>query len=401
MMLQKKHQKQKGVALMLAMFTIILVSYLAMELAYQTNVEYLINSQAVQGIRAYYAAKAGLQLSLLRIKIYLTVQANLPAQAKGLIKPDLLNMIWNMPFSWPPMIPTEASSVDKDLLGQTMKESFMEASYMVTISDEGSKVDVNDLASPVPAIRDLTKKRLLEIIETKKRLDQRWADEHQDLRADVLVNNISDWVTPGRQSANGGDKVSRYAKMGESYPPNRAFRTTEELRLVPDMTDDAFEALREQVTVFGSRAINVNTVGRDVFLSLDPAVTKQIADQLIDRRSNLGKGGPFKNAQDFWQTLAGFGARVSPQLQESLMIVTDTVVNFRIKSVGNSLKSTREVVAVVYDVQDTASQVAQSINSAANPAGAPPPGGTATTPAPQNKNTSSKGPPRIVYWKER
>ena len=65
---------QKGLALLLAMFTLTIVSFLAMELSYQTNVEYIVNSQSIQRLKAYYAARSGMELSLLRIKLYSQVQ---------------------------------------------------------------------------------------------------------------------------------------------------------------------------------------------------------------------------------------------------------------------------------------------------------------------------------------
>jgi general secretion pathway protein K len=76
-------KNQKGIALILAMFTIVIVSYLATEIAYETNVEYLVNAAAVQHVKAYYAARAGIELSLLRIKIYNQVTSQIPAHDSG------------------------------------------------------------------------------------------------------------------------------------------------------------------------------------------------------------------------------------------------------------------------------------------------------------------------------
>ena len=61
-------KNQKGVALMIAIFTVVIVLYLAMEILYETNIEYAVNAQAVHKVKAYYAAKSGYELSLLRIK---------------------------------------------------------------------------------------------------------------------------------------------------------------------------------------------------------------------------------------------------------------------------------------------------------------------------------------------
>jgi general secretion pathway protein K len=386
---------EKGVALMLAMFTIVLVSYLATELTYETNVEYLINSNAVSRVKAYYAAKAGIQLSLLRIKIYSNVAASIPQNAKGLLKPDLLDKIWNLPLPWP--LPFDMmDKVDKSIAQSAVKDSLMDASYMPNIEDEGSKIDVNDLASPSKAIQDLTKKRLLEIFEEKKRTDQEWSQAHSDLRPEEIVNNLQDWVTPGRSSQNGGDKLSKYSGLNEFYPPNRSFRSNEELHMVAGMTDDIYALLEPQVTVYGASGMNPNHASKELFMSLDPSITSAIADLLISRRDPLSQKGPYTSADDFWSSVSGLGATVDPNLQKSLPIITDQTYNFKITSVGSWKTTSRKITVYVFDVKKTAAQLAQSISQMN---GIQPAAGANNTPQPSL--SSSKGPPRIVYWNER
>jgi general secretion pathway protein K len=389
-------RNQKGIALILAMFTIVIVSYLATEIAYETNVEYLVNAAAVQHVKAYYAARAGVELSLLRIKIYGQVISQLPAQAKGMIKQDLLDMIWKMPFAWPLIIPDGATDIDKEDLNEKMKQSAMDASYMTTISDEGSKIDINALWSPTKQMSDLTHQLLLRIFQNKIRDDEKWARAHQDFNPVELVNNIQDWVSPGRQSINGGDKASRFSALGEGYPPNRGFRTVDEVRLVPGMTEDIFQLLQDQITVFGMRAINPNHATKEVLMSLDPTITSIIADDIIKRRDTASLGGPYKDANDFWGYVASQGARVDPNVQKMIPIICDTLYNFRIKSTGSYKNSTSEIVAITFDLTKSASQVYQSMSSQSQQ-------GQQQTQTQQQtqQNNASKGPPRIVYWSER
>jgi general secretion pathway protein K len=55
---------------MMAIFATSLMIFLAVEVSYDTSVEYLVASQQVNRLKAYYAAKAGVEMSLLRILIY-------------------------------------------------------------------------------------------------------------------------------------------------------------------------------------------------------------------------------------------------------------------------------------------------------------------------------------------
>jgi general secretion pathway protein K len=362
-----------------------------------------VNAQAVNRVKAYYAARAAVDLSLLRIKIYSQVQAQVKEQMgqnAGMAN-KFLDMIWSMPFSWPPMMPEEVNEVDKGLIQDQVKESQMDATFMVTISDEGSKIDINDLASPSKVLRELTKKRLLQIFENKSKSDEKWAREHSDLRPEDIINNISDWISPGRTSSGGGDKASKFSALGEGYPPNRAFRTVSEIRLIPGVTEDVFDLFANQITVYGMRAINPNHATKSVLMSLDPSITSEVADLVIKRR-NSSSPGPFKDAKDFWSTVATSGGRIEPSVQQNLPIICDSVYNFKIKAIGNHKGATREISVITYDLQKSATQISDSLKSEyiPNQTGQSPEAPPAAGPQKSN-NSPSKGPPRIVYWNEK
>jgi len=397
-------KSQKGIALLLAMFTITIVSFLAVELSYETNVEYIVNAQAIQRVKAYYAARSAMELSLLRIKIYTQVQQQFGQQLGN--NSSMIDMIWNLPFTWPPTLPEDLNEVDKGLIQDKVKESFMDTSYLAVISDEGSKIDLNDLNSPSKVLMDLTKKRLIQIFENKKRDDEAWAKNNPDLKPEEIVNNIQDWLTPGKISSSGGDKASRFAALGESYPPNRAFRTIDEIRLVPGVTESVYELLKNQITVYGMKAINPNYALKEVLMSLDPTITSEVADKLIERRSNDQKGGPFKDAGDFWGFASASGARVDPSVQSAIPLIFSAIYNFRIEATGVFKNSNRKITAIVYDLQSSAQQVAEQIAKESAPSGGGGGAGGAGGAGGggkgggQSKNSISKGPPRIVYWYE-
>ncbi|HWU42462.1 MAG TPA: hypothetical protein VN132_03455, partial [Bdellovibrio sp.] len=183
----------RGIALMVAIACVMLIMYFAMEVSYDSNVEYLVNSQGLNRVKAYYAAKSGMQLSLLRIKIYQQAQAKLGSML-GANNP-MLDQIWQFPFAWPIPIPPEMNAVDKDAFKKLTKESSMDASYFVTIEDEGSKIDINDLNSASKTLQDITKTQLLNIFAQKKKEDEDFNRRNSNVRFDELVNSIADWMS--------------------------------------------------------------------------------------------------------------------------------------------------------------------------------------------------------------
>lgn len=417
--LRRPLNNQKGVALMIAIACLMLIMYFAMEVSYDSSVEYIVNSQGLNRVKAYYAAKSGMQLSLLRIKIYQQAQSKFGAQ---LGNSPLLDQIWKFPFAWPMPIPDELSGIDKDSFKKISKDSFMDSNYFVTIEDEGSKIDLNDLNSPAKALQEATKKQLLNIFEQKKKDDEEFQRLYGNTRFDELINSIADWMSDKSTSLNGGDKRQKYGDLNRDsqdyFPPNRNFRTLAELHMIPGMTDDLYTLLEPRITIYGMKGINPNLATKEVLKSLDPAITDELVADIIKRRETESEGGPFKcdkdgGSPDFWNYVATapHSVRITGDPKD-IPMTCDTVMNFKIKSTGEFAGAAREITAIVMDLNKTATKVkkftdAEKKDQAADPSTPPgtPPGTPPTTPPSGNptnqKDQIPKGPPRIVYWNER
>ncbi|MES3036329.1 MAG: hypothetical protein V4736_00355, partial [Bdellovibrionota bacterium] len=90
---------QRGIALLMAISVVSLILYLAMEVMYETNVEYVVNAQSFNRLKSYYAAKSGVDISLLRVKVYNQIKKQTGGNA-GPMGP-FLDQIWKFPLMWP------------------------------------------------------------------------------------------------------------------------------------------------------------------------------------------------------------------------------------------------------------------------------------------------------------
>lgn len=406
-------KSRAGVALLAAITVLTLILYMATEVMYDTQVEYAINSQAVSKIKAYYAAKAGIDISLLRIKIFKEVQSKLGSQIGNAA---MLDEIWKFPFAWPIPVPPEVNAVDKELIESSGKDSIMDATYLVTIEDEGSKIDINDLASPAKSIQEGAKNQLLQIFESKMKSDEEFQQKYNGYRFEELVNQIADWMSPKNTSYNGGDKRAPYSQLGNDVatPPNRGFRTVDELRLIAGMNDDFFDLLKPRITIYGMKGINPNYASKEVLLSLDSGMTEEAVKEIMDRRDSPDKGGPFKSADEFWEFAQSHGARLSENFNKT-PIIFSSVQNFKIRSTAEFAGVTREITAIVMDINKAASTIADAVKKekdaekGSGTDSASPSGGSDTSSGGtnlQNNSQSStetlpKGPPKIVYWNEK
>lgn len=403
---RRSRASDRGAALMLATFALALILYIAMEVQYETQVEFSVNKASVNKLKAYYSARSGVELSLLRIKLYQKTKAQMSGM-QG-VPTAMLDLIWSFPFSWPPMMPPDMNAVDQGQIDAIVKEAKLDGSYQIVISDEGTKIDINDLDSSSKTIREATKKLILQLFENEFAEDTAWAKAHQNFQAEDVVNNIIDWLDADTQSLKSGDERGLYpnASAENPMPPNRQFRTVEELRMVAGVTEDVFKLLAPRITVYGAKAINPNTAPPEVIQGLHNSITNEVLAEVLKRRADIMGQGQFRDAQDFWSFLDSKGARVPLEIQETTPISTESAMNFRIKSVGSYANSVAEIEAVTYDIPRAAAAVATELkkektgdDGGAGGGGATPPANPRGGGAP--KIEVPKGPPRIVFWTER
>lgn len=413
---RKKTKRSRGAALLMALFTIVLMTFIAVEVSYESNIEYLVSVQEIQSLKAHYAARAGLELSLLRIQLFRSAIQQFKSVLGEQVK--LLDLIWSFPLVWPPVLPDEMNSVDKDQVQSKVKDSIMETTYTTNIQSEGVLIDINDLASPSEPLREGTKKQILQFIQNRIDGDDDWAKKHRDLRADQIVNNMIDWIDRDQTSLNGGDERNYYRDRSggkNPLPPNQPFKTLDELLMVSGVTDDIYRAIAPSLTVYGNKGININYASEEVLRSIDPQLTKENAEKIVERRNDQtdSNKGPFKNMEDFNNFLrTEVGIDPTKFNPSKIPLYIDPEFNFRVVARGVAGKVTREIVAIVYDFDTVKERLKpmlanptpgagqqgqdQSKGTSGQQTGQPTP---TPTPTPSS-NSAPKGRPNIVYWFE-
>ncbi len=427
----------RGVALLMVLFFFMFMTFLAISVSYETIVEYRVASQQVSRLKAYYAAKSGVEISLLRLLVYKKALAAVGNQ----IDKSLLEPIWSFPLAWPPsaFLPDGLDLVNQRLIKDAEKESSMDSSYVTDISLEGALIDINDLGSSSKALQEATKKQLFNIFNMEVQNNEEFADKYEDFDFEKLINNMVDWMDADNQSLNGGSEKNEYYDIEEIdftsfnndfLPPNTPFKTLDELHMVATMEDNFFELLQNRITIFGNKGIQVNHTSQEVLLSLDPEMTPEIVTQILARREDPLAGGPFKDEDDFVNFIANAdGSEIDPEdfNKRAIPLLFDDIFNFRVTSTGQFAQSTREIVAIVYDFEATKERLitllekedkkdknedqssppsAGGKSAGGKSAGGKSAGGKDAGGKPGKSSTPSSSPPpggrpHIVYWEER
>lgn len=413
-------KSQRGVALLLAMFAMMLLTYIALEVGYETSVDYVVASQQVNRIKAFYAAKAGTEISLLRIMLYkqaLTTFGDQLGPNKSMLDP-----IWQFPFVWPPtMMNDKLTEADKSMMKGVVDEALMKDQYNATIIAESARIDVNDLGSPIKEIRNGIRNQMIRIFQSELEHNEEFYKKHRDTNFEEIINNIADYVDEDSESLNGGDESAPYRDIEDNeiqMPPNRALRTLDELHQVAGMTDEIYAFLLPRVTIFGAKGVNINYSEKEMLMALDPTMTEEVVLKVLERRNNPKLGGPFTSEKEFFEFLTPFNVNVKAIEESKVPLRFDTELNFRIVSTGLAGNVRREITAVTYDFvnisktfgemlskQDQLAQGGGNQNNNQNS------GNNQNNQNNQNNSGNSnnsqkpktevpKGRPNVVYWHE-
>jgi general secretion pathway protein K len=243
----------KGVALVLTLMVVALLTALVVEFAYGVYVSTSALHNWATSQKLSVAARSAVTLGSRLISEN--------ASQYPYTYPGLLDMVQKSPF--------------EDLDG----------TIAVKIEDENAKFNLNTLGGLAAGFgTDKDKdpynsfKRLLAAL---------------DLRPEI-ADRVSYWIdSTTEHRPSDGTGVSKDAPLD----------TIDELLLIPGIDQDTYERLRPYVTIYSDKRININSAEIPVLMSLSDAVTRQMADTIVRYRENT----PFQNTAEI-SRVSGFGS---------------------------------------------------------------------------------------------
>ncbi len=409
----------KGLVLIMVLSSLMLLMLIVQETIFYTQIDRRAAVTELHSLKAYYAAKAGMEVALLRVKIYRQMCKKY-GNVIGQFQP-YLDMIWRFPFGWPPVsvqAPSDQSDSGdpREEQQQWIKNSLMgRIGYITTITPTSALLDINDLASPVPSLREKTKEVFLNLLsrlrEENKDLDKHFQDEGIDSQS--LVLNIQDWIDPNvrRGSENSPVSENLIYKDHHVLPPNRSFVSLQELHQVEGMTDTLYRALSPFLTVYGNKGMDINLAPWELISSINPLFPVELAQSIAEKNKTLIPADRFHNGKGFKDFLEQEGLRefkLSLEEEErknskNQFLFFDAPYNFHIQSQGHSGQVLRTLQAVYVDRQALKQRVESWMQ------GVKPSRDSSKSIRAKNKTSSpssaeeSHTPPLnslVIYWKE-
>lgn len=306
----KQLANRAGIALLTVLVAMMIMSIMLFEFQYAAMIERKLAYNELNQLQAYYLAKSGVHIGLLRIALYGRARRN-PAiknAAGGLDITPYLEMIWNLPL---PPFPPDAVDVkkmdksDRDAAEKELQQTMVEEGKSThVITSESSKINLNYLVVPSSmqstdriqftdtpkSLFEYVGKMIMNLIDNFLKDSDNPFEEYGNIKPDEIVYNIMDWVNPGNNSYNGGAKDGWYEQQKPPYKAKRnRFYTTDELKLVKGIDDHLFTKLKPYVTVYSyDGKININSAGKEMFRALYRDFTEDDLKKLLEERDRIG-----------------------------------------------------------------------------------------------------------------
>ena len=135
----KPIRNEKGVAMMMAMITMLLMTILAAELVYETTVYNNIVFRQVDQLRARMLARSGMRLVLLQVR----AAKKAGTKAKGILGDSagsLVDQLWQTPLILPPPAVPGVAGMEAEGLTKFGTELSLGGVISVNISGENSRL---------------------------------------------------------------------------------------------------------------------------------------------------------------------------------------------------------------------------------------------------------------------
>lgn len=217
--LRRELKAERGIALMLVLWVLTLLSVMVFEFCYTMRIEATITKNFKEGERSYYFAQAGINRAIIEIVKAKSTVKKFEGSKKSMVKDEEKSEKEE----------EEEESKEWKPSAQPYTFPFEDGECEVKIGDEGRKYNINEIAKKAKSNRKL----LTDILEEGCGLEEE--------ERDIIADSIIDWVDKDHNHLLNGAEDDYYKSLEDPYECRDGdFVVTEELLLVRGVTEEIF-----------------------------------------------------------------------------------------------------------------------------------------------------------------
>jgi len=300
----RSRSSQSGVALLVVVSAIMIITVLVSEMNYGARVRLLLASHQREEVQAYWLARTGINMYKLILAGNMALKNSSMAEYGGMFGVNLGDALWQaVPFistGLMRMLFVSGGDVDEfeeeeirevattgavsDEIAEQSREELstghfsdkhfldFDGDFNASIVDEDSKVNLNAFSTRTSADilqEELTATTLYGIMSGQEQ-DQWFYD--RDIDRWEIIGNVADWVDS--DNARCGLRSGYEDDLYNSIEPdpylakNVPFDSKEEIRMVDGWEGEVYDKYKDRITVWGAGKININTASREVMFGL-------------------------------------------------------------------------------------------------------------------------------------
>jgi type II secretory pathway component PulK len=373
---------QRGsVAIMLVLSTIAIVTPFMVNFSYDSQLNKLKVYNIEDRAKAKLTSESGLQFAMARLKLYKEAYNFLQKQkdAKSLVKPELLDTLWNFPFVYPIPITKNMNLIQKEAIRDFQEKTLIEGGMQLTIENISNRINLNLLRLSI--IEDEIKKSqtkkeenptdppeedtefnpeaqlakiMKKAIESRSETDSLFEVEYGGTEIDVLINQLKYYISDpdSIEDAAGGDEAFQSEDLTAKQAPLASYS---EIFGLPAWPDDITNLIRREFTVHGSIMIDLNKITDKLLQILIPDITPEDIKEFFEYRDDPDSPKHFNSLEDFKKYIVNIGnimnesdfdERFKKFVAQGLKF-GPTPTLFKVISVGNYERSTYTLTAYV------------------------------------------------------
>lgn len=325
--------KPRGVALLLSLVTIAILSAAVVEFSYQNRVNLALASNQRDQLKAYFLARSAVNIS----KLLLSFQFALSSESRE-TEDDMGRLIGRamrrsnfQMYQYIDLLmgPFNSGQIESPIGGISLNETGVEGfgdftgEMNVRVVPEEGRFDINNFAKAELDEDDLRQMCAM-LLDTQYDPIFEKKDENGELldRA-VILQRIIDHIDPDEESIVLGDDCTVRGRSGDELrpydndpgtrhrnePPNRKITHLAELYRVPGVGEDFMNAFQDQLTVYPVGKPNVNVAAAPMLYSV---LCRNVRAQGQDNNAtalDLCARDPTIGMQVLWFALALDGVR--------------------------------------------------------------------------------------------
>lgn len=386
------HGRRSGVAILMVVATLMVMTVLVTEIAYGSRVRMLTAAHTQHRVQAYWLARSGVNLYslILMANKELAKNSSLSGMAESMgipigdalwqmipvLNTGLLRMLLgNGDVDEEDMAAFQSSGeIDEEIREESREgglfsdRNFLDfdGDFTAEVVDHESRININAFVSDTKqtAVESEVAQQLYFLMSGEE--NDQWFNERNTDRWEI-IGNLKDWVDQDtfRSGGLGGYEDNLYNTLDPPYlTKNAPFETTDEIHLVAGWEGEVFDRYGEFLTVYGDKQgkVNIQTAPPEVLNSLVRACAtpKPTDDQLGQCTSTIDDntfGFPPSGWKDFATRYEQYcGMQLDKQcikkkvtessntftitstgLVGTSAVVITTVVDFNRKSTGETL----------------------------------------------------------------